>query len=501
MSPVLGLKDIRYWLGLAAFVLIGYHVYLLFNYNYYWTDSDQTIQWIAAQEFSQGIFRQPRFYGQSYGVMLEALIASPLVMLGVKPQFALPIATHLLFLGTVFNLFTFFWRKKSRRFSVGILLIIISLPMYFDIMTSLPRAFIPGIWLSSLTLLRREVSDNFFQNLLTGLLIALGLSMNVSAIFLAGPIVVYYFFESSSKIRFTIGLGSGVIVGVLIHTLAAIYYILHPETVIHDFRLVLSTYDLGLSVTLLSETFKGFLPGPLGYTGWSVVVLLAIGLITAFFRLMKPESILIFTLIGLVFLSLTTNKSHDGYNSVYFSTSRMYLSMPFVFIFIIGLHLKRDISPLVLILIGSASLSFFVVKVSSGFEHFHLNGKRMVQVVEVDRLNEICADLKETCDETNTSLVLVGRLAGSAYINYGCSSIMESGIIIMEPKEDRRVWVWQANENRIFDKFIFVSSEPELPEPPDNATIAQLSPVFYLVEGKARSIKLWVRELGIKTPH
>ena len=69
---------------------------LVNTFHFELSDVDQLIQWHAAQDYSNGIFHEPYFYGQDYGPMAEAFLAAPLVMLGLHSQFALPVISMLL---------------------------------------------------------------------------------------------------------------------------------------------------------------------------------------------------------------------------------------------------------------------------------------------------------------------------------------------------------------------------------------------------------------------
>lgn len=47
-----------------------------------YASDDLTVIWLAAQDYSRGIFHEPFFYGQNYGVMLGNLIGSAVRSVG-----------------------------------------------------------------------------------------------------------------------------------------------------------------------------------------------------------------------------------------------------------------------------------------------------------------------------------------------------------------------------------------------------------------------------------
>src|SRR5687767_13455783 len=77
-------------------LVITERMIVLLKFGFVYTDSDQTIQWLGLKEYSQGIFHEPRFYGQAYNSMLEALFAVPFYKMGVPAHIILPIITSLL---------------------------------------------------------------------------------------------------------------------------------------------------------------------------------------------------------------------------------------------------------------------------------------------------------------------------------------------------------------------------------------------------------------------
>ena len=66
---------------IVSIIVLAYRAWLLHIFGFVYTDSDQTIMWIGAKHYSQGLFYEPRFYGQAYNTMLEALLAVPFVKL------------------------------------------------------------------------------------------------------------------------------------------------------------------------------------------------------------------------------------------------------------------------------------------------------------------------------------------------------------------------------------------------------------------------------------
>jgi hypothetical protein len=114
--------------------------------------------WQGVMDYSAGIFHEPRFYGQSYNLMLESLFAVPLYKLGIPIYKALPIITSFF---TIFPylLITFLtFRKKSTTAGLIILSIPLLLLNEYALITCLSRGFVTGIFQGEPNSKRMQIS-------------------------------------------------------------------------------------------------------------------------------------------------------------------------------------------------------------------------------------------------------------------------------------------------------------------------------------------------------
>jgi hypothetical protein len=79
--------------------------------------------WLGAKDYSNGIFHEPRFYGQDYNTMLESLFSVPFLLLGFKVQLVLPLITSILTLFP-FIIISFFTFVKKSNFAALFMLCI-----------------------------------------------------------------------------------------------------------------------------------------------------------------------------------------------------------------------------------------------------------------------------------------------------------------------------------------------------------------------------------------
>ena len=66
---------------------------ILFKYSFYYVDDDQALMWYGTVSFAHFDFHEPCFFGQSYGSMIESLLAVPFYFLHIPLKVALPVST------------------------------------------------------------------------------------------------------------------------------------------------------------------------------------------------------------------------------------------------------------------------------------------------------------------------------------------------------------------------------------------------------------------------
>ena len=145
-------KFIQLLIYSVLFVLVIVDRYfILEKFAWVYTDSDQSIMWAGLSDYSNGIFKEPRFYGQNYNTFLEAFLAVPLFERGIRPNVALPLITSFLALlpFVILSLFTLL-KKSNLIMSLLILAMPLMLPVSYGMLTSMPRGFVTGIAIAGL---------------------------------------------------------------------------------------------------------------------------------------------------------------------------------------------------------------------------------------------------------------------------------------------------------------------------------------------------------------
>ena len=180
-----------YLVLLLAVVSFRFLVLLKFGFKY--TDSDQTIMWLGLKDYADGIFHEPRFYGQAYSSMLEALIGVPFYKMGMPASKVLPLITSFFALAPFVIISFFTLLKKSIKMALAIISITLLLPVEYALLTTIPRGFVAGIFVASIgciSLFYPKSKWGFFFLSITGVI---GFSLNFNAVLLFLPCFIYLF--------------------------------------------------------------------------------------------------------------------------------------------------------------------------------------------------------------------------------------------------------------------------------------------------------------------
>lgn len=266
--------DLRIFI-FSGLVIIAYRLIVLYHFGFIYTDSDQSIMWLGAKHFSQGLFYEPRFYGQAYNTMMEAFLAVPLIKMGVPLYKALPAITTLLSLLPVFLLSIITYLRNSKNTGILVLCIYLALPLEYSLITTLSRGFITGIAFASLAFLflyRFESKTAYFFVFLISML---AYSINANSIILSIPICMIFFLKNYKNKHFYIFSGVGILLALAIHLMVASFYVAHPYYNLHKYHFEFS-FDYLIRGTLDLNKFFNYNTPVFWNHGWLLLVMFLI---------------------------------------------------------------------------------------------------------------------------------------------------------------------------------------------------------------------------------
>ena len=184
-------------------ILLTTRILLILNLNIHYIDSDMPFMWAGVKDYSEGLFYEPRFYGQDYNTFMESLFAVPLYWIGVPVYYALPIITHLVaifpFLFTAFYLFF----KNRKENAILVLAILLCLAPGYDVMTSQPRG-ISGVFLCGFYILSFLNPTHMRFLALNTLLSVLAYFVTPNAVLISVPLMAFLFFHNYKNKKYYI---------------------------------------------------------------------------------------------------------------------------------------------------------------------------------------------------------------------------------------------------------------------------------------------------------
>lgn len=334
-------RPIQWFLGTVCLLLVVLIVIdrgrVLGTFGLRYTDDDQSILWLTAQDLNHFRFFAPYFYGQSYASWIEALVAVPLLAAGVAVRTAVPVAAAVVGAAPVMLLAAAAWRRRAPLTAVVVLSGFLLLTTDAIILSSMPRGLTGGIFVAAIgvvmILARGEPRPWAVAGF--GLLAVLGASFNPTSLLLSGPAATYLLIRNWRSLEVGLWGGVGAGAGLILHTLAKSFYDHRPAYAFHsEWQFGLSGESLSRSLSHLDDYLT---PYAVDFLRTPVVPLLAMAAAVA---LLAYRRRLAGTLAGLVavvalVLTLATPKAQDGTASIFLPWFRFYLALPAVLAYLV----------------------------------------------------------------------------------------------------------------------------------------------------------------------
>ena len=487
-------------------LLLANRVISLCLFGFQYVDSDQTVVWAATMDYLKGQFHEPCFYGQTYNPMVEALFAVPLVALKVPIYIALPIVTSLMTLFPFIALSIVAYSQGKRTTAVLIAAYPLFLPAEYDMITSMPRGFVAGVFFAGLSvfiLMKGDKKSNFFWG---AFFAALTMYVNPNGLLLLVPYYTYLLLKNYKQLNLYVWSVLGSIVPAIIYFSSNQFYKMHPTYDLHK------AWEIFFSWKIFKEQVPG-LTEHLGNvtpyiweTSWPLLIVIVACIIILFVR--KQKAMGIASIVGLLFLifSLGISKTADGTDQLFMPYSRMFLALPVFMCLLFLWTINMKFSKVIYLLIAVAAVCSFYNKPDYLREAIDTHAdpllNHIVLVDTVPHLCEICECLQKTVDSTHADLVIFaeGRLNQR---NYGCAALTKNFPSTIMPTDERRTWRLLDEENKVRENVLVNDGDEDkwrrlLAEMPNAVQCAQI-PGLYWIKGNKLKTKDLLLKVGIKS--
>ena len=406
--------------AVCIFTIIAYKVSLLVEYGIKYADDDQSLMWYGTAMFAHGKIPEPCFLGQSYGAMLESLLAVPFYWLRIPLNIALPLATVIL--STLPIILMIIMCKKE----LSIVLITCSFLMMsyaVDVLLIVPRSLVGGICITTLACVCMAETNNLWIRSILAIAACIGVVItNSAAIILVGGGGGYLFLRerlSRNIIPFAVG---GLLSGGY-YVFIQWFYNKNPDFNLHS----------GMSISYDFHQLKGAGDAILAlvndlmvFSSWKIAaVLILISIVYGIFNkrwdYLLPEAIGIIGCVALMGLP----KVNDYAEGVLFSKLRMFLFAPYLICLVVYIASKHPMQS----------------KDWSGIKNLTMLALCFLVLGSVIyKKNQITDNIKNEGDLTYTGVVRVGRT----------EKFMRENEKILEDAEEENVdWIVSMTDWRL----------------------------------------------------
>ncbi|HAQ65922.1 MAG TPA: hypothetical protein DCR43_08750 [Bacteroidales bacterium] len=452
--------------------------------------------WLGARDYSQGVFHEPRFYGQAYNTMLEALVAVPFLQLGMPIFKALPVATTLLALVPVFILSIVTYIRNSKIAGIIVLCVFLTLPVEYSMLTTLSRGFVTGVAFASLSFLFLYKYNSRVSFFFVFLISVVAYSINANSILLTIPTGLVFFLKNYMNRQFYLFSIIGFLAGLAIHLLIAQFYIDNPYYNLHTYHSELSIDSLVKGMLNLDKFFNYITP-VFWHNGWLILPLFFLIAFVLYRRKDFDLSFVALIIPIIVVGTLLLSKVHDGSDSVFFSYARMYLAVPVLLMLMLSFIRIQDQKWMYGFII--MSIVFFGINIATSKEAIEKNmkNKHVIIVLPTDLLQKECSELQKISDNNNVNLIVIVNHYFYDVYDYGCPSCMQSFPKTIRPEYERRTWRLIEDENKVYTNILIIDLAREYDKEFDFINKVKEKQGMYLLKNNTLCTKLLYEKLSI----
>jgi hypothetical protein len=441
-------------------IAIATRIWLFFTVNLNCIDNDQPIMWLGAKHYSQGLFYEPRFYGQDYNTMMEALVAVPFIKLGIMVYYAVPIATHLLFLTPFLFTAIYLFIKRKKEESLFVLAVLLCMPVGYDIMNSIPRGFVTGVFFSSFFVISLLYPKNWNFILVNTFFAFVGYLVNQNSVLVSAPILCYLFLINYKEKKYYVYSFIGLVLAIPVYYLLNQFYKTHPNYVMYPANNVFSVSFFKDAISHLDQRFAHI---SLFIEEQSFLTLVLFGIIA--FVLFKKNmkmfyAFLVFLLV--IIVSFFSSKVSDGIVWPFYSYSRMYLGIPIIIYLIVissQINLKKAVYLIIPIVLGFTIYKGLTFNNKLAYHrqekmwgHVHLN--------TLKEITDALATYQRFCKEQGVNdFIIINSVWHDDEINYAGPALSDDYPNTLKPSFERRTWRMEEEKSRIISRFVIYTSD------------------------------------------
>ncbi len=468
-SSIYLLKNKRLIFALLMGLVLLDKINTFFRFSIIYTDSDQTVLWQASKDLMNGNFHGPCFYGQSYNPIIEPLFALPFLLMGMEYSTALPLTTTLMSTFPFVFLSIYLFRKFDPIVGSIPLIVLLLLSVEFDMLTSIPRGFVTGIFFATIGFTSIAFHKAIFARFIGGFFFGVGVYANPNCVLLLPLLLPFTFLLKENFIKMFIPIFLGFAMGASLIAINSWYYNLNPDLIIHGSPSLKANLSSFLKVIGRLDNYFNFVTPIFWRAGWLFLSIFIIVSIRTWRHGFKKYSVTILISLITIIASFFFSKVSDGTNSVFFSGSRMYLAYPIIIIFILIFFMKtlnetkKRLFFSSLIMLSLIAFSVKIFTFDTLLKHA-LRGSAysVVQVIKVKDLHNICNDLQFFSEEKIDLVLANSPDSHEQVITYGCQCLINDFPTTIQPFYERRTWLMANTMDNTYGNILIHGKPAEI---------------------------------------
>lgn len=405
---------------------------------------------------ANGKFYSPFFYGQLYNNSLEGLLSAPFVAMGLQVEKVVPVISNLIGAVPFLAIFILLYRKKWYYTAIMFMTLAILLPEEYHLISSMARGFMGGLAVLAVGVLLITAKRMWLRTI-GYFLSVISVFVNPNALVLLVPLSLYFLIEYRSELyqrrkELIIAVGTGIVVFVLLQ----MFKWAHHEYEVHKlWRIHIHYQYFWRSIQELDERFAYM--SPTSSNAGAGVVILLIGLALWVFRRfgMHRRTLVAWAAVLFVAFTLFVNKTCDGSTSVFFPYSRMYLGLPFLYLFLYTLSIDKDSGSKIpaYILFIAAVWNFSQKDVRYASQQAVRTNSGHVQAIRTERLCDDCDEIQRIAHQFNADIIVFHNKTDE--YTYGCVAL-DPTMQTLHPNYERRYWEFEKHGYAVYNRVLFM---------------------------------------------
>lgn len=452
-----------------SLVIISDRLKIMGDVLFHYADEDSTLLWYGATEYAKGMFHEPRAFGQPYLTFIDSLFAVPLLWAGMPVDKALPLVSSLVALVPFAVMFYLALRTGNPLLAGLILILPLTLPIEYTIISSIQGRG-TAVFVLSLTLLSISRAKGRTGYFLFGFFSVCAVSVCLDALLIVLPVILYAIYKKGKDLQLIKWGGLGLIIGFMLHILVQSFYRFYPEYILHgnpEDSVFFPNPGVGFSWPLffsglynLSMFWGYYVPVFHGQIWFLGGVFLLLIVLLSHRKQYFLAGVSLFT--GVLFLyTLGMQKAYDGSESVFFSRARNYLGIPVLLGLMLywiaqtinGFNDRLGKRWMYLVLVVFVFLNI-LLKYQDYDAHLKtiyktpggLPGEYISRIEEVARVIEKAAGLY------GAELVIFPE--GNRALNYGCAAKLNGKVDTLLAGYERRTWRIEEESNQLRENLL-----------------------------------------------